>query len=137
MEMDQAILIAGSRDLQDEELIRHVMRRAWRTFDGWTLVIEGGAYGVDQIAGHISRQAGIDTRTVKAKWNEHGKKAGYVRNALMVTMADVVLCIWDGRSKGTHHTIQLAVEAGLPTIVVIARGRAIWQVIKHNMEETG
>jgi len=38
-------------------------------------------------------------------WEEHGKRAGPIRNSKMVREADAVLALWNGTSTGTADTI--------------------------------
>lgn len=42
---------------------------------------------------------------IPAMWDELGKKAGYERNERMAKLADALIAIWDGKSKGTKHMI--------------------------------
>jgi hypothetical protein len=53
-----------------------------------------------------------------AQWNQHGKRAGYLRNKDMAEYATHCVCFWDGESKGTEHMIKLSKENELPTKVV-------------------
>lgn len=43
-------------------------------------------------------------------WDKYGKSAGYRRNKEMVDIASAAICFWDGKSKGTKHTIDLCKE---------------------------
>lgn len=48
------------------------------------ILIEGGARGVDSISGEWAADAGIGAMRYTAKWDEHGKRAGLIRNQLML-----------------------------------------------------
>jgi hypothetical protein len=48
-----------------------------------------------------------------ADWDNHGKSAGYRRNAEMAENAEALLALWDFKSRGTKHMIDLALKAGL------------------------
>ena len=39
---------------------------------------------------------------------KYGKRAGLIRNEKIVENSSVIVAFWDGESKGTFHTIQLA-----------------------------
>lgn len=51
-----------------------------------------------------------------ADWDKHGKAAGFIRNAEMVSLgADLCIAfVVPGKSRGTQHTIDLARKAGIP-----------------------
>jgi len=55
----------------------------------------------------------------KPKWQEFGKRAGYIRNQLIINEADKVIAFWDGKSKGTKHSINLAILAGKPVDIYV------------------
>jgi len=43
---------------------------------------------------------------------------GFIRNQQIVDACDMVLAFWDGKSKGTQHTISLAKAQKKPTFIV-------------------
>jgi hypothetical protein len=73
-------------------------------------VIHGGARGVDSHAGAWARNKDILTEVFLPEWDRLGNSAGFVRNHLMVERADMVVAFWDGKSKGTKHSIDLAIK---------------------------
>ena len=80
-------------------------------------VVSGGARGVDSIAAAAAREAGLAVREFPADWARLGRGAGLVRNRAIVEAAQVVVAFWDGRSRGTAHTIGLARAAGRQVVV--------------------
>lgn len=76
------------------------------------VVVSGGASGVDTWAVEAADALGIQTRVIRPKWEQYGKSAGFRRNKEIVADADDVVAFWDGESRGTEHTIKLAIEAG-------------------------
>ena len=63
----------------------------------------------------------LDTLIKRAQYainNYKSKIAGYRRNKEMVDIASAAICFWDGKSKGTKHTIDLFKEKGIPCKVV-------------------
>ena len=80
-------------------------------------VVSGAARGVDSIAAAAAREVGLAVREFPADWAHLGRGAGFVRNRAIVEAADVVVAFWDGRSRGTAHTIGLAREAGRRVVV--------------------
>jgi hypothetical protein len=85
-----------------------------------TLVIHGGARGVDSMAGAAAAQLKIPIRVFPADWKKNGKAAGPIRNQQMLDEGkpDLVLAFWDGKSRGTEHMIGLAKKAGILCRVV-------------------
>ena len=75
-------------------------------------VVSGGACGVDRCAETAAIAKGLKTTIFKALWSVNGKRAGYLRNRQIVDYADKVVAFWDGQSKGTKHTIDIAVAEG-------------------------
>ena len=73
-----------------------------------TEVISGGAKGADTLAEAYAIQFEIPLTVFLPNWNKHGKSAGFVRNKEIVEHAEVVVAFWDGYSKGTEHSINIA-----------------------------
>lgn len=106
------VIVAGSRDITDVELIRDHMNRLWDEIGPYE-VVSGMARGVDRISASIARQGGVKVHEFWANWERWGRSAGYRRNELMAKEATHLLAFWDGASRGTKHMIDLAVQYGL------------------------
>jgi len=81
------------------------------------LIISGGARGIDRLAERYADERGIKKKVIKPDWNTYGKRAGYLRNIEIVKNASMVVAIWDGKSKGTKHTIDIAEREGKEVII--------------------
>lgn len=115
--MSERVVVVGSRDFPDEEMVaEHVTN-----LPPDTVVISGGASGVDTWAEQAAEFAGLETDIYPADWEAHGKRAGYVRNRTMVEEADRIVAFWDGESRGTRHSIKLAMESGKPLDIYVRR----------------
>lgn len=68
-------------------------------------IISGGANGADSLAEEYAEKHNIPMKVYPAKWDQYGKRAGFIRNVKIVEDSDVVIAFWDGKSKGTKHTI--------------------------------
>jgi len=108
------VAIVGSRDFPSRHLVERVIYLLPRD---WT-VVSGGARGVDKWAEIAAKHHSRETEIYEAEWNKHGKSAGFIRNNTIVRNCDVVVAFWDGKSKGTRHTIQLAKYLNKPCIIV-------------------
>lgn len=106
------VAIVGSRDYPGvpEEIVHYVYNR----LDEGDVVISGGARGVDQSAANAAQARGLEVKVYPARWSEFGKSAGYKRNITIVEDCDRLVAFWDGTSKGTKHSIDLATKAGKP-----------------------
>jgi hypothetical protein len=108
------IAIVGSRDFPSQWVVERFVYELPRS---WT-VVSGGARGVDKWAEVCALHHRRDVVVYEADWAKHGKAAGFIRNNTIVRDCDVVVAFWDGSSKGTRHSIQLAKYLKIPCIIV-------------------
>ena len=99
------ILIAGSRSISEFDLTPHI------PIDADT-IISGGAAGIDTLAERYADELGLEKVIVRPQYQRYGRAAPLKRNEQMVDMADLVLVIWDGASKGTEYTLRYAEKKG-------------------------
>lgn len=111
------VLVCGGRGVAPPYLTAAL--DAFHAANGITLVIHGGALGVDVAAGTWASRRGIPYRIWQAEWNRLGHTAGRIRNAQMLAEGkpDVVLGFPGG--AGTAHMLGLARAAGVLTLEVI------------------
>jgi len=83
-----------------------------------TVIVSGGARGIDREAETAARVRGMQVDIYPADWERYGKSAGFIRNQAIVENCDRVVAFWNGESKGTHHTIDLACERGKPVLII-------------------
>ena len=102
------IAIVGSREYSDFEEVREYVRSLPKD----TVVVTGGARGVDNIAADEANKCGLDVVVHLANWDLHGKKAGPIRNAVVVEDCDKLKAFWDGDSPGTRDVVAKARRAG-------------------------
>lgn len=102
------IAIVGSRDYPDLDRVRRFVTE----LPPGTVVVTGGARGVDRTAEETAEACGLEVLVLTADWDGIGRSAGLVRNEEIVEEADEIVAFWDGESRGTVHTLTLAVEAG-------------------------
>lgn len=99
-------IIAGSRTITDMSAVVKAIAKSG--FD-ITAIISGMAAGVDTLAVRYAMQHGIELIKMPADWSL-GRGAGYKRNIQMAEIADALIAIWDGTSRGTEHMIKIAFE---------------------------
>lgn len=109
------LLIAGSRDIVDDALVEEAYHRLGiRAIE----IISGMAKGVDKSAVVLSDKVQIPLCKMPADWDLHKKSAGYIRNQAMALRAGFALIIWDGKSKGTKHMIDICADENLPCKII-------------------
>lgn len=119
------IAVVGSRNYSDLRQVQTFVK----SLPAGTIIVSGGARGVDQAAEHAARLSGFPTMIFPADWSGHGRRAGFLRNAEIVAAADKVVAFWDGRSPGTRDTIDRARAAG--KAVEIHYDGCIWPQRAH------
>lgn len=118
------LLVSGSRTITDREnvfLELEYMVDAVLSGEDVT-ILEGGAKGVDTLAREFAIEHNIPYEEHPADWEKNGRAAGYIRNAEMVKEADIALIIWDGKSKGTAHTMKMCEKRGVKYLLKGMRG---------------
>ena len=113
------VIIAGGRDFNNYELLKNKCDYYLSNLDNTEIVIISGvARGADSLGEKYAKERGYKIDSYPANWNKYGKSAGYRRNKEMVDIASAAICFWDGKSKGTKHTIDLCKEKGIPIKIV-------------------
>lgn len=102
------VAIVGSRNYSTLERVYEYVNGLP---DG-TIVISGGARGVDRAAEDAARSRGLKVISFRPDWKKYGKSAGFIRNKTIVDAADRVVAFWDLTSKGTRNSIERAKVAG-------------------------
>ena len=105
------LLIVGSRSIEDFDLSPYVASDV-------DTIISGGANGIDSIAEQYADLHRLSKYIVRPRYDRYGRAAPLKRNEQMVDMADAVLVIWDGRSKGTQYTLKYAEKINKPVTLV-------------------
>ncbi len=105
------LLIVGSRSIAEFDLSPYISSEV-------DTVISGGAEGIDSIAERYADPHRLSKYILRPRYDIYGRAAPLKRNEQMVDMADAVLVIWDGRSKGTRYTLKYAKKTNKPVTLV-------------------
>lgn len=92
------VLISGSRSIENFDISKFIPKET-------ELIICGGAKGIDHIAEKFSDDRKISKLILRPRYDLFGRSAPLRRNETMVELADMVIVIWDGKSKGSKYTI--------------------------------
>lgn len=114
-------IIAGSRSLADTDS-RLVTAAIETVVDDCfqyrlTEIVCGGAEGADRIGEQWGKDHNLPIRYFKPDWSL-GRGAGIVRNKQMGKYADVLIALWDGKSKGTAQMIEYMRSLKKPVVEV-------------------
>lgn len=111
----QKVIIAGSRTVQDKEVVFNALKQSKLNP---VLFVSGAANGVDKIGEDIASDLKLPVRQFFPDWDTLGKRAGMVRNVEMGDYADALVAVWDDKSKGTKQMISY-MKSRKPTFVTI------------------
>lgn len=107
------VAVIGSRTITDKKLVFDFLDSKIEKIG---LVISGGCKGIDLISEEYCRSRGIPFLVFPAKWKDKNgnldRGAGFSRNVLIVKESDVVIAFQANKSKGTQHSIDLAIRYG-------------------------
>lgn len=109
------IIIAGTRRLWSLPAVRWAMEESG--FD-ITVIIAGGAPGIDTAAADVAALDEITLEVYSANWDKYGNAAGPIRNREMADAdAEGLIALPDSGSVGTLDMIDVMRKKGLPVYV--------------------
>ena len=106
------LLIAGSRSIKEFDLSPYIAPDV-------DTIISGAANGVDTIAEQYADKHKLSKIILRPDYRRYKRGAPLKRNDAMVELADMVLVIWDGVSRGSKHTIDYAKKLNKEVRVII------------------
>ena len=112
------VIIAGSRDVVSYAAVTAAVELSGFEI---TEVVSGGARGADRLGEAYAKNNGIALKVMPADWDKFGKGAGYRRNEDMARYAEGLIALWDGKSRGTMHMIEIAKRIKLAVYVHITK----------------
>ncbi|MBQ9502594.1 MAG: hypothetical protein IJU70_10600 [Lentisphaeria bacterium] len=126
--------ITGSRTVTEFDLVPYfTMRdRAFRAFcrehglgrRKITAVVSGGAKGVDALAYRTAEALGLrNIQFLPDRKKFPGRlipRAFHERNRRIAECCDVLLAVWDGKSRGPKNTLDCARKIGKPVFLIVA-----------------
>ena len=124
------VIVAGSRHITDYQLVSSVITNTINKYDIKVAeIVSGCAAGPDSLGEQWALENGIKVEPFDPNWdditvpnaliktNKWGKqynaRAGFQRNERMAEYGDVLIVIWDGKSRGSKHMMDCATKHGL------------------------
>jgi len=99
------VVISGSKNFHNYKLLKEKVKNILSKSGNDIVIISGHAEGADKLGEKFAKEEGHDLIIYPENWKKHGKSAGFKRNTRMAENADALIAFWDGKSKGTEHTI--------------------------------
>lgn len=106
------ILVCGGRAYNNQPVVFAALDTL-HTIKPISLLINGGATGADSISSRWAHWANVEYIIYRAEWNRHGKRAGFVRNQLMLDQNLELVVAFPG-GNGTYDMIGRATHKGTP-----------------------
>lgn len=104
-------IVCGGRQFSDYAFLSDLMYEAKEKL-GLTTIIQGEARGADLLAKKWAIEAGLDVIGIRADWDRHGRRAGYLRNVEMADLnPDYIIAFRGGR--GTQMMIDIGERRGI------------------------
>ena len=109
--------IIGSRSFNNYDKLKSILDiiRIEYSID---TIISGGASGADSLAEKYAKENNIPLVIYRAEWDKYGKRAGFIRNKYIIDDCDICIAFWDGKSKGTKHSIDLAKSSNKKVLII-------------------
>ena len=107
------ILVCGGRDYQNSKRVTDILGKV-DSEKGVDLIITGGATGADALAGEWADRNTVPRCEFPANWDHLGKRAGPLRNGLMLEFMQPDAVIAFGGGKGTGNMVSQAKGSGVP-----------------------
>ncbi|MBR7121066.1 MAG: hypothetical protein IKC94_02360 [Lentisphaeria bacterium] len=85
-----------------------------------TLIITGGARGIDRQAEICAEKMNIPCRIIRPDYARYRRGAPLKRNLTIIDQCDALLAVWNGdfRSRGTIYTVTNALKSGKRVFVI-------------------
>ena len=106
------ISIIGSRSFFDYTMLEKILNK-----EKIDILVSGGAKGADSLGEQYAKNNNIPTLIFKPDWKKFGRAAGFIRNKDIIDNSDKVIAFWDGKSKGTLNSINLAKKQNKKVII--------------------
>lgn len=111
------VAVIGSRTFKNKEKLFEELER-FHLEKSISLIISGGALGADSLAQEWAESNNIKTQIFLPDWKKLGKSAGVIRNKYIIDSCEYCIAFWDGISKGTLHSINLAKARKIPIKII-------------------
>ena len=113
MSTEFRILVCGGREYADKAKVYQTLDALLSDNPSVLHIIHGAARGADSLAAAWASSRGIAATAYPAKWDIHGRSAGFVRNTQMLQEGQPHLVVAFPGGAGTAMMIRIARSAGV------------------------
>lgn len=108
------VVIAGSREFEDYEKMKRLVKGFLVKVEDEIEIVSGGCRGADMLGERLAGECGWSVRRFEANWKLYGKCAGIIRNREMAKYADIcLLFVVEGAgNRGSRNMLKEARERG-------------------------
>ena len=106
--------VVGSRDFDDYKKLEKELNK----IEGITEIVSGSAKGADTLAREFAEKNDIKLTEFKPDYEQYGRRAPIRRNKKIVEYSDQIIAFWDGESRGTKNTIDIAEKQDKPITII-------------------
>lgn len=111
------IMVTGSRTWKNFDALNFGLAATWHKMGDPVdpILVHGGALGVDRMSRDIWESRGWTCEEYLADWKGLGKKAGFVRNDVMLNSnIDHIVAFMEGPTPGTCDAFSKSYALGIP-----------------------
>lgn len=113
------IAVIGSRGFSDFDFFREKLELIVSNLKGNIEYVSGGCKsGGDVLIAHYCKENNFKLTEYFPDWESLGKKAGIIRNQLIINDCTHLIAFWDGKSKGTKSSIDMCKKQDKPIRIV-------------------
>lgn len=105
-ELFMRVAVVGSRSIREIDLGRILQQIP----DNCSEIVSGGASGVDSIARDIASRLSVPMKEFLPDYHSFGRTAPFQRNQEIADYCDMLVAVWDYRSKGTRDVLLRALK---------------------------
>ncbi|MCK9543719.1 MAG: DUF2493 domain-containing protein [Novosphingobium sp.] len=119
------IAVIGSREFKDKNFVFQTLsgffdnQLSYGNISSDYVLVSGGAKGVDSWGEEFWKKHSGECIIFKPEWDKYGKSAGFIRNKLIIEKSNRIIAFWNGISKGTKHSIDLAISMDKPVDIYV------------------
>jgi len=111
------IIITGSRQWPNLDIPHMILDHLSKDSEDGAMLVHGACRGIDLDAAEYWGGMGKRVEDWPADWKSEGRRAGIIRNQMMVRSgADICIAFIYRESRGATHCAEQADKAGIPTV---------------------